>query len=258
VAATVRAVSKGRLFADVADLYDDVRPDYPDQLYDLLAEAVGPLTGLRVLDLAAGTGLATRALLARGSQVVATDIAAGMLTTLRRRTPSVPAVAALGEALPFRDGSVDLVVCATAWHWVNADAAVREVARVLRPGGHLALWWANHRVGDGIEWEDAQNAVFDRWNVERGSRAPDASGVGPRDAAEDLRRRGLDVVVDTELTWERSVSREHHLQVLRTHSDNLVLGDRLEDLMGDMAAALRPWPVLVERLWGPLVVAQVP
>ena len=189
--------------------------------------------------------------------MVATDIAAGMLTTLRRRTPSVPAVAGLAEALPFRHGSVDLVVCATAWHWVNADAAVREVSRVLRPGGHLALWWANHRVGDGIEWEDAQNAVFDRWNVERGSRAPNASGVGPRDAAEDLRRRGLDVVVDTELTWERAVSREHHLQVLRTHSDNLVLGDRLEDLMDDMAAALRPWPAVVERLWGPLVVAQV-
>ena len=257
MAATVGAVSKGRLFANVADLYDDVRPDYPERLYDVLAQAVGPLRDRAVLDLAAGTGLATRALSARGARVVATDIAPGMLATLRRRTPAVPAVAARAEALPFRDDSVDLVVCATAWHWVNVAVALGELRRLLRPGGHLALWWANHRVGHGIAWEDAQNAVFDRWNVERGSRAPDASGVGPRDAAEDLRRRGLDVVLDTELTWERSVSREHHLQVLRTHSDNLVLGERLDDLMAEMAAALRPWPTVTERLWGPLVVAQV-
>jgi len=250
-------MSKGRLFAGVADLYDDVRPDYPDQLYDVLAEAAGPLPAKVVLDLAAGTGLASRALQARGSRVVATDIAPAMLATLRRRTSSVPAVAARAEALPFRAGSFHLVVCATAWHWMNAGAAVEEVRRVLRPGGHLALWWANHRVGDGIAWEDAQSAVFDRWQVERGSRAPDATGVGPRDSAEDLRRRGLDVVVETELTWERTVSREHHLRVLRTHSDNLVLGDRLDELMTEMDAALRPWPQVEERLWGPVVVARV-
>jgi hypothetical protein len=46
--------------------------------------------------------------------------------------------------------------------------------------------------------------------------------------------------------------------VLRTHSDNLVLGDRLEVLMAEMEVALRPWPLVEERLWGPLVVAQVP
>jgi SAM-dependent methyltransferase len=258
VAATVGTMSKGRLFAAVADLYDDVRPDYPDQLYDVLAQAAGPFAGKSVLDLAAGTGLATRALQARRSRVVATDIAPGMLATLRRRTPSVPAVAAVAEALPFRAGSFDLVVCATAWHWMNAAAAVAEVRRVLRPDGHLALWWANHRVGDGIEWEDAQNAVFDRWKVERGSRAPDAAGVGPRDSAEDLRRRGFRVVVETELTWHRTVSRDQHLRVLRTHSDNLVLGDRIEALMAELEAALRPWPEVDERLWGPLVVVQVP
>jgi SAM-dependent methyltransferase len=250
-------MNKGRLFGEVADLYDDVRPDYPDELYDVLAQTVGVLADVAVLDLAAGTGLATRALDARGSRVVATDIALGMLATLRRRTPSVPAVASLAEALPFRDDSFDLVVCATAWHWVNADIALGEVRRVLRAGGHLALWWANHRVGDGIDWEDAQNAVFDRWQVERGSRASDTAGVGPRDAADHLRRRGLDVVVETELTWQRTVSREHHLRVLRTHSDNLVLGDRLEALMAEMEVALRPWPAVEERLWGPLVVARV-
>src|SRR5205807_1426306 len=118
-----------------------------------------------------------------------------------------------------------------------------ETARVLRPAGHLAVWWANHRSGDGVEWEDAQSAVFDSWEVERGSRAPDSRAVGPLEAAGDLRRRGFDVVVEVELTWERTVTLDQHLDVLRTHSDNLQLGDRAEDLIADVAQALAPWPV---------------
>ena len=250
-------MSKGRLFGRVADLYDDVRPDYPHQLYDVLSDTVGGLSGKAVLDLAAGTGLVSRALHARGAEVVATDVAAEMLSTLRRRTPAIPAVAAAAESLPFRPRTFDLVVCATAWHWLDAGAAVAEIRRTLRAGGHLALWWANHRHGDGIEWEDVQSAVFERWAVERGSRASEPAAVGPREAAGDLRDRGLDVVLETELTWERTVTLERHLQVLRTHSDNLVLGDRLDAFMSEMGIALQPWPQVVERLWGPLVVARV-
>lgn len=251
-------MSKGRLFAQVADLYDDVRPDYPDELYDVVATATGPFEGRHVLDLAAGTGLATRALRSRGAHVVAMDISAGMLATLRRRTPSVPVVVAKGEELPFRPGVFDLVVCATAWHWVETEPAVPEIGRVLRPGGHLALWWANHLWDDGVDWEQAQSAVYERWAQLHGSRPPNRTGAGPRQAAEDLRNRGLDVVVDTELTWARAVSREEHLDVLRTHSDNLALGDRREEFLAQVAEALEPWAQVTERLWGPLVVARVP
>ena len=251
-------MTRGRLFAQVADLYDEVRPDYPDHLYDVLSAATGPVAGKHVLDLAAGTGLATRALRSREARVVAMDISAGMLTTLRRRTASVPAVVARAELLPFRQRVFDLVVCATAWHWVETAPAVQEIRRVVRPGGHLALWWANHRWDAAVEWEQAQNAVYERWAQLHGSRPPNRTGVGPREAADDLRDRGLDVVVDTELTWEREVSREEHLDVLRTHSDNLALDDRREEFLSQVADALAPWPRVTERLWGPLVVARVP
>ncbi|HET7311008.1 MAG TPA: class I SAM-dependent methyltransferase [Mycobacteriales bacterium] len=248
---------RGRLFAQVADLYDDVRPDYPDGLYDALESAAGPVAGQRVLDLAAGTGLATRALTARGARVVAMDISPGMLAALRRRTPSVPVVVAKGEALPFGSQVFDLVVCATAWHWVETEPAVAEIRRALRPGGHLALWWANHLWDEGVDWEKAQGAVYERWAQLHGSRPADHTGVGPRQAADDLRERGLDVVVGTELTWQREVSREEHIDVLRTHSDNLALGDRREEFLAQVADALEPWPRVTERLWGPLVVARV-
>lgn len=251
--------ARGRLFAQIADLYDEVRPDYPDELYDVLSTTTGPLSGQSVLDLAAGTGLATRALTKRGARVVSMDIAAGMLAILRSRTPSAPAVVARGEQPPFRAAAFDLVVCATAWHWIETEPAVREIRRVLRPGGHLALWWANHRHGDGIDWEDAQDAVYQRWALGYGSRPPpEIEGVIPREAAQDLRDRGLDVVVDTELRWERTVTREQHLQVLRTHSNNLVLGDGAEQVLAQIEHALQPWPVVTERLHGAFVVARVP
>jgi SAM-dependent methyltransferase len=250
-------MSRGRLFDDVAEDYDDVRPAYPDQVYDAI-ERLLPLAGARVLDLAAGTGVATRQLTARSADVVAADPGVAMVARLRVRSPSVPAVVARAEALPFATGAFDLVCCATAWHWLDAEEAVAQVRRVTRRGGYLALWWANHRRDDAIEWEAAQGAVHERWALKSGSRAPTQAGVGPRDAAADLRRRGLDVVVDTQLTWTREVTREAHLRVVGTHSDVLDLGERRHQLLAEIATALAPWDLVHERLWGPLVIARLP
>lgn len=249
---------RGRLFDGVADLYDEVRPAYPPELYDAI-ERAQPLAGARVLDVAAGTGVATRQLAERGARVVALEPGLAMLHALRRRTSEAMAVAAAAECLPFRDGSFDLVCVATAWHWMDAGRASAEARRVLRPHGHLALWWANHLRDDSVPWEAAQGAVHDAWRLRTGSRPPhDVDGIGPREAAADLRRRGWDVAVATELHWSRLVSREQHLRVLATHSDTLALDDGGPRLIADIAAALAPWPQVEERLWGPLVVARVP
>jgi SAM-dependent methyltransferase len=250
-------VSRGRLFDVVATDYDEVRPTYPDEIYDAI-NRLQPLQASRVLDLAAGTGVATRQLVDRGANVVAADPGAPMLLQLRRRTPHVPAVVANAEQLPFAGGSFDALCCATGWHWVDVVAAVTEARRVVRRGGLIALWWANHRRDDAIDWERAQGSVHDRWTLKGGSRPPTQTGVGPRDAAADLRRRGLDVVVDRELTWSRTVSRATHLRVLGTFSDVLALGDRRHELLAEIEQALAPWESVEERMWGPLVIARLP
>jgi SAM-dependent methyltransferase len=247
----------GRGFDSVADLYDDVRPDYPDELYDAVA-AVCPLAGADVLDLAAGTGIATRALQWRGAHVVALDPGEPMVRRLRAMSPDVSAVVASAESLPFRNDVVDLVTCATAWHWLDPGRTVDEVRRVLREGGHLAMWWANNRWGEDVDWEEARSAVYDRWEAGHGSRPAGHTGVGPIEAAADLRVRGLDVVVDTEFRWTRDRTREDHIRAISTHSDVIALGDRKQRFLDEMAEALAPWPVLTERLWGPLVVAGFP
>ena len=248
--------SRGRLFDLVADDYADVRPDYPDEIYAAL-DGLLPLQGARVLDLAAGTGVATRQLLARDADVVAVDPGQPMLQQLRRRSPGVPVVAGRAEALPFAADTFDLVCCATAWHWVDAAATVAEVRRVARSGGMLALWWANQQRDDSIEWERAEGQVHERWELRGGSRPPTPAGVGPREAATDLRRRGLDVVVETELEWSRQIPRETHLKMVGTYSVVLALGEQRRELLADLAEALAPWATVEERLWGSFVVARL-
>jgi SAM-dependent methyltransferase len=250
--------SLGRGFDSVADLYDDVRPHYPDELYDAIA-AVGAIDSADVLDLAAGTGIATRALSSRGARVTALEPGEPMLRRLRARSPAVPGVIAQAEQIPFRDSAFDLITCATAWHWLDAAETLAELRRVLRPGGHLALWWANNRWDDSIDWEAAQSAVYERWETEHGSRPGGGAYIGvlPRDAAADLRDRGWDVVVETEFLWTRDRSREDRIRAIATHSDVIALDDRKQQFLDEIAEALAPWPVVTERLWGPLVVARI-
>lgn len=250
-------MSRGRLFDVVADDYDDVRPTYPDEIYDAI-DRLSPLGSARVLDLAAGTGVATRQLLERGADVIAVDPGAPMLHQLKRRSPEVPVVVARAERLPFAQASFDVVSCATAWHWVEVAAAVEQVRRVVRSGGLLALWWANQARDDTIDWERAEGEVHERWQLRGGSRPPTQAGVGPTDAADDLRNRGLDVVVETDLAWSRRISRQTHLRMVGTYSVVLDLGERRHQLLAEIGEALAPWAEVDERLWGRLVIARLP
>ena len=100
-----------------------------------------PPAALRVLDLGAGTGKLTRQLVERGLDVMAVEPLAGMRGELTRVLPGVPVREGTAEAIPLPDQSVDAVLVAQAWHWVDPARAVPEVARVLRPGGTLGLVW---------------------------------------------------------------------------------------------------------------------
>jgi SAM-dependent methyltransferase len=132
-----RSLDPARSFAAVADSYDRARPTYPE-------EAAAWLAGSEpqdVLELGAGTGKLTERLVALGHRVLATDPLEPMLRHLVVRAPGTPAAAAVAERLPVRGRSTDVVVCAQAFHWFDLDRALPEIARVLRPGGHLSLVW---------------------------------------------------------------------------------------------------------------------
>jgi SAM-dependent methyltransferase len=129
------AIGFGRAAAD----YERGRPGYPPAAIDLLAEQLGLWPRSRIVDVAAGTGKLTRALTGRGWRVLAVEPVPGMRDQLRMAVPGVEVLDGTAEHLPFRDGSVDAVLVAQAFHWFDVEAAASEIARVLVPGGGLGV-----------------------------------------------------------------------------------------------------------------------
>jgi SAM-dependent methyltransferase len=125
-------------FGTTAAAYAAHRPDYAaDAIRWCLSGADRRVVD--ALDLGAGTGAVTAGLVAAGVSVVAVEPDGAMLAELRRMQPGVPAALGRAEAIPLRDQAVDAVVVGTAFHWFDAGRALVEIARVLRPGGVLAL-----------------------------------------------------------------------------------------------------------------------
>ena len=123
----------------MADDYDRVRPGPPDEALDWLV----PQNCQTAVDIAAGTGLFTRALRRRVADVIAVEPDERMRAVLAARSPGVRAVAGRGEALPVPAASADGVFVSSAWHWLDPGQAVPEIARVLRDGGRLGVIWTS-------------------------------------------------------------------------------------------------------------------
>ncbi|HEY9010693.1 MAG TPA: methyltransferase domain-containing protein [Devosia sp.] len=124
-----------------ATAYERGRPDYPAEVAGWLTGTLGLASGKTVLDLGAGTGKFTRYLAATGATVIAVEPVEGMRAKLIAALPQVQAVAGTAEAIPLPDASVDVVLCAQAFHWFATKAALIEISRVLKPGGRLGLIW---------------------------------------------------------------------------------------------------------------------
>lgn len=130
-------IDPARSFDLAAEEYEATRPSYPDELLDLLPVA----TGATVLDLGAGTGKLTRVLARRYARVIAVEPLDGMRAILERVVRDVEALPGSAEQIPLDDASVDAVFAAQAFHWFEHARAIPEIARVLRPGGVLAVVW---------------------------------------------------------------------------------------------------------------------
>jgi SAM-dependent methyltransferase len=154
-----------RGFERAADAYERGRPEYPPAAVALVTSALRLGPGVRLLDAGAGTGKLSRLVAASGAAVFAADPADAMI----RRAAGFPGIVplrAVAEALPFRDGAFHAAAAASAFHWFDGPRALRELHRVLRPGGRLALLW---NVRDDAEpWVARLSEIVNR----REGRAP--------------------------------------------------------------------------------------
>jgi SAM-dependent methyltransferase len=135
-----RAARSGS-FESVAAEYELHRPEYPQEALRWAGEQFGLESGVRVLDVGAGTGKLTRGLVALGFEVVAVEPGASMLQQLRSAVPEAEAFEGPAESIPLPDESVEAVFAGQAYHWFDRGRALPELRRVLSPGGGLAILW---------------------------------------------------------------------------------------------------------------------
>ena len=237
-----RVEERKHSFGAVAETYDRIRPGYPDELFDdLLSYAGRPLH--RVLEVGAGTGRATAALVARGLDVHAVEHDPAMAAVLQDRLPSVRVSVGGFETTPH-DGPYDLVVCAQAWHWIDPEERWSRAASLLRPGAGLGLFWNHDRTADR-ELGAALQEAHDRWTP---GISVDYDVPGDELAARDEwpgRYPGkLDELGDFETRhyqWRRTLSGADYVVLLSTMSAYLVrplearqaLFGEVMDLVGD-------------------------
>ena len=176
-------------------------------------------SGGTAADIGAGTGALTRRLQERADHVIAIEPDIRMLEVLKSRSPELWAVQGWAEHLPIRSGSLDEVTISSAWHWMDPDRTLAEIARVLRSGGVL-----------GVIWNGADRSV--EWVAEL---------LGTRDPSPSERDRGSRhrfelppqaPFVDLEgnlFMWSKAMTREQLVGLAGTYSSMITLPPDLRE-----------------------------
>ncbi len=221
------------LFDGVAGLYHASRPGYPPRMVEFVVATAGLDAGGAVLEVGCGTGQLTEPLAHFGFGLTAIDIGPSMIAAARRRLAgaAVSFEVASFEELDRADATFDLIISGAAFHWIDPEVRFAKSARLLRPGGWLAVLDIGERYDDPLGaalagmWA-ARDDTGGAWVT----RAPDAEVIagtglfGAPVCRADRQRftRPAEVVIDVENTRATSLSwpddaRQEFSQELRRH-----------------------------------------
>lgn len=155
-------------FSNRVDAYVKYRPGYPDLLVDLLREKIGLDDTSVIADIGAGTGISSDLFLRHGMTVHAVEPNDAMRRAaeiFRGENPRFHSLNGTAEKTGLPDGSVDAVVAGQAFHWFDREKAREEFRRILKPGGHVVLFWNSRRIG-GSPFLEHYEALLQKYGTD--------------------------------------------------------------------------------------------
>jgi SAM-dependent methyltransferase len=230
------------IFDEDAERYDRARPGYPAQLFADLAHLAEIGAGCRVLEIGAGTGKATVLLAQRGCRIVAVELGAQLAAVARRNLAAFPGVTvavAAFEDWPLPPEPFDLVLSATAFHWLDPAVRVAKSARALRTGGFLAVVETHHVAGGTDAFFVDSQACYERFDpaTEPGLRLPPADAV-PADTSELDASGWFEPPVVRRYEWELAYTTATYVDLLCTYSGHRALPEPARSGLLDCIARL--------------------
>ena len=213
-------------FDGAALLYDEVRPGYPEELFDDVVSLSGIPAGGRILEIGCGTGQATVPFARRDFRILCVELGENMAAVARRNLEGYPRAevhTGAFEGWPLQEGAFDLAISATAFHWLDPGVAYPKVAGALRDGGALALLWNEHVHSDaGGDFFREVQEIYDR-------KAPEI--VGPEDykgppKPDEAPDRTSEIessslfgnITIRHYQWDEAYDADGYLRVLNTYS----------------------------------------
>lgn len=254
-------------FDEAAALYQRARPDYPEEIYDRLFEVTGIRPGeSRLLEIGCATGKATLPLARRGFQITCVELGPSLAAAAKANLAEFAAVEVhVGKFEswePPPGKGYDLVYAATMWGWLDPKVRCAKVARLLVPGGHLAIWGAGHVFPQGGDQFFAEiQEVYDE--IGEGL-PPGGRFLEPHEApdeSEELKASGsFDVVHVERFDWELVYDAESYIDLLNTFSGHINMeASKRDRLYGEVRRRLaqRPDGVLRRHWGGALTIGRV-
>lgn len=236
-------------FDEVAQLYDQMRPSYPEEVFeDVLAlSGAGPQS--RLLEIGCGTGHATRVFASHGFRIHCVELGENMADVARRNLARFERVTI--EVANFDVWTAcdcfDLVYSASAFHWLNRETREQRIAALLNREGVLAAWRNHHvRNGSSDDFVEAAQAIYEREApalVKKRIRLPRAADLGVTE--EERLTSGLFEAPEIRVyLWRKSYTAAEYVRMMNTHSDHRLLPE--EQRRGLLAGVEE----LIERRFG--------
>jgi SAM-dependent methyltransferase len=208
-----------RTFGSVAELYDRARPNYPESLFDELAELVHLVPGSRVLEIGPGTGQATVELSRRGYAVTGIELSPELAEIARQNAPEAEIEVGDFESWEPREAGFHAIAAFTALHWVAPELRYAKPARLLRPEGALAVVHTHHVRNDDPFWLESQedyDAVVPRPDNRPPPLLDEKHWLEPdRVLFPEIEQRRFPV--------ETKYTSDEYIALIGTHSENIAL-----------------------------------